>query len=251
MSQHLFGEEKLKELYVKGVFRNVMMLLTNAHPEVTLDVIDATGRSKPNRGSVSYQLILYLFQNTTLKTLIQRFLLSKFKSPKQGNASLHDLGLAHALFCSIEQELNPNSSKRDLTVTRTQSFGRVIHPLRILTSTVFESLELSKMPTLTDAEIESQFGVECRKLSSQLNAAISMTSKFRKTNRRHKNPADKTSPSNTETLATSTRPIVNSTNSTNDFATWFTVTRLVKHFALLKSVGLDQRGFDSFLGEDW
>jgi hypothetical protein len=94
----LLTTEELQELYVVGVRRNIVSVLTAAFARLLASPDDPTGISATStQGYLPKGLLYKLFTQTTVGDVIASLQSTK-KNRLQGDVSYHDLGLAHCIF---------------------------------------------------------------------------------------------------------------------------------------------------------
>ncbi len=204
-------DSKLRDFYVKGIIRNVTSVMVGVFG--TEAQISGAGRG---RGDKSSDLLFFLFQSSTLQTVARR-IARAIKRGKQGNASFHDLAIAHALYCTLQYATHGAHDRHSIAIVGSMPMGRLIQPLRELTRRIFSEHKASAFEDLSDTRIEKDFPAEVARLKSAIETAKTVNSKSK---------AKRLDPS------------------------LFELRRLVSAFALISSAGLDHHPFDQFLTEE-
>lgn len=197
-----------KQLYLDGVYRNINAILAGVF-----------GASSANRarGEKSSEVLFSIIQNESLSSVVERLLRHESRVEKQGQASLHDLALGHAILARLISRYRPDDTAKRSTSTHASSMGigQIVGDLRRGYELLAEAYPDLLIAELTEEQLRAGLDEQFARIEAGVSAAL-------KNEGRAKNLAH--------------------------LEDVLTVANLMKYFSWAVDEGLDGRPIDDFLG---
>ena len=182
------GDAHLRELYLRGLFRNIVSVLSRTH---TMDVStyfqsfdDAVDESREtdsvenlfdasinygnrDRGDLNTDLFVFLLGTSNVE-LLSETLKNTMKSEKQGAYSYHELALAHCLLCVFQTILFGKHDRHADAITTSMAMGNLIKPLDCLATKVMSTYEFGQIASLNERRLQAEFPSDLQVLHDEI-----------------------------------------------------------------------------------
>lgn len=197
----------LEKMYLNGLIRNINSILAGVYGQRD------TNRA---RGERSDEVVMHLLQHETLSSVASRLASLESRGRKQGNASLHDLALAHVLLSSVHTLTSAKSGPRSASMLASSMLlGEIVVELRVAYKILAGAFPGKLFSELSNSEIATGLGSQLGRIEHGIASA--MKSEGRATH-----------------LA--------------DLKQHLSARNLLQVFSLIIDEGLDDRPFEAFLG---
>lgn len=197
----------LEKLYLNGLLRNINSILAGVYGDRD---------ANKARGERSDSVLMHLLKFETLSGVASRLLSLESRGRKQGNATLHDLALAHVLLCSVQMIGSENKGQRAAsTLASSMLLGEIVSELRVAYEMVAVAFPGKLIPELSDQELAVGLGEQNQRIEGQIADAVNNEGRAKHLASVHAQ---------------------------------LTVRNLLQVFSWIVDEGLDDRPFEAFLG---
>lgn len=201
------NKSNLEKMYLNGLIRNINSILAGVYGQRD------TNRA---RGERSDEVLMHLLQQETLSSVASRLASLESRGRKQGNASLHDLALAHVLLSTIQLLTSNESGPRSASMLASSMLlGEIVGELRVAYKILGQAYPGKLLSELSPSEIAIGLGPQLGRIEHGIASAMKR-----------------------EGRATHLASLKQHMTARN----------LLQIFSLIVHEGLDDRPFEAFLG---